>query len=273
MPIPDPAPDPVTDRPSVIPTLFASHGAPLFALAPGATGQALNTWAKSLVPAPRGVVVLSPHWITRAPSVMCAARPATWHDFSGFPSELYQLQYPAPGSPALAQEVLDLLKHAGMHVQPDLQRPFDHGAWVVLMHLFPQADVPVVQVALPWGWGPQEVYALGAALQGLRASGVLLLGSGSMTHNLSEFSGTAAEPAPYVVEFCRWIEARLEQGETDVLFDYLAQAPHARRAHPSDDHFLPLFFALGAAGAAARPDYLSREVLYGMLAMDTLALR
>lgn len=258
---------------TLMPTLFASHGAPPFALAPGMSGLALNTWAKSLVPAPRGVVVLSPHWIARGPSVMCAAQPATWHDFSGFPAELYQLQYPAPGAPTLAQEILDLLQRAAMPAQPDLQRPFDHGAWVVLMHLFPQANVPVVQLALPFGWNSEQIYALGAALQGLRASGVLLVGSGSMTHNLSEFSRAASEPAPYVAEFCRWIEARLAQGDIRTLFNYLAQAPHARRAHPSDDHFLPLFFALGAAGAAARPHYLSREVLHGMLAMDTLVLQ
>jgi 4,5-DOPA dioxygenase extradiol len=140
------------------------------------------------------------------------------------------------------------------------------------MHLFPAADVPVVQVALPLDAGPREVYALGAALQGLRESGVLLLGSGSMTHNLGEFFGGQRAPAPYALEFSRWIEAALQRGDLDALLDYRAQAPYAVRAHPSEDHFLPLFFALGAAGASARPDYLSREVMYGMLAMDAFSL-
>ena len=140
------------------------------------------------------------------------------------------------------------------------------------MHLFPQADVPVVQVALPVGAGPAEVYALGAALRTLRSQGVLVVGSGSMTHNLSEFFGGAREPAPYVLEFSRWIEAALGRGDLEALLNYRSQAPHAARAHPTDDHFLPFFFALGAAGDDLRANYLSREVMYSMLAMDAFSL-
>ena len=114
---------------------------------------------------------------------------------------------------------------------------------------------------------------MGAALRGLREQGVLVVGSGSMTHNLAEFFGGADQPAPYVVEFSRWIEAQLEQGDTAALLDYRARAPHARRAHPTEDHFLPIFFALGAAGEGAEAHYLSREVMHGMLAMDAFALQ
>jgi 4,5-DOPA dioxygenase extradiol len=203
---------------------------------------------------------------------MTTAQPQTWHDFGGFPAALYELQYPAPGNPALAQEVLALLQSSGIAAQADDKRPMDHGAWVPLMHLFPQAQVPVVQVALPVGWGPTQVFALGAALQSLRASGVLIMGSGSMTHNLGEFRGGAQPVAPYVIEFARWVESALQRGDKPALLDYLSLAPHAHRAHPTDDHFLPLFFALGCAGEDARPSYLSREVMYGMLAMDAFAL-
>lgn len=260
---------------SRFPALFVSHGAPLFALEPGDTGPALTRWGAQLAAsAPlRGIVVMSPHWMARGPAVMTSAAPQTWHDFGGFPQPLYELQYPAPGSPALAQEVLDLLAAAGMPAQADATRPLDHGAWVPLMHLFPQADVPVVQVALPLGWGPAQVLAMGQALSGLRERGVLVMGSGSMTHNLAEFFGGAREPASYVVAFSRWVESALARGDVAALLDYRAQAPHAARAHPSEDHFLPLFFALGAAGEGARPEYLSREVMYGMLAMDALALQ
>lgn len=256
-----------------LPALFVSHGAPLFALEPGTTGPALRQWADQLARKPRGIVILSPHWMARTPSVMTTAQPPTWHDFGGFPAPLYELQYPASGSPALAQDVLDLLQAAGIAAQPDAKRPLDHGTWVPLLHLFPQADVPVVQVALPVGWGPKQVYALGAALQSLRASGVLVMGSGSMTHNLGEFFGDQDTVSPYVTEFSRWVEAALERGDTPALLDYRSLAPHAHRAHPTDDHFLPLFFALGAAGEAARPHYLSREVMYGMLAMDAFTLQ
>ncbi len=261
---------------ATVPALFVSHGAPLFAIDAGTTGPALTQWGQGLraqFPGLRGVVIMSPHWMARSPQVMTGPQPATWHDFGGFPQALYQLQYPAPGSPALAQEVLSLLQAAGVAAQGDAARPFDHGAWVPLMHLFPDADLPVVQVALPAGAGPAEVVALGAALRGLRSQGVLVVGSGSMTHNLSEFFGGAREPAPYVLEFSRWIEDALARGDMQALLNYRSQAPHATRAHPTEDHFLPIFFALGAAGDDLQAQYLSREVMYSMLSMDAFALQ
>lgn len=259
-----------------IPALYVSHGAPLFAVEAGETGPALTRWGAALCvqhPDLRGVLIMSPHWMAAGARVATGAQPATWHDFGGFPPALYELQYPAPGSPALAAEVLGLLQQAGIAAEGDPKRPFDHGAWVPLMHLFPQADLPVVQLALPRQAGPAEVYALGAAVQGLRSQGVLVVGSGSMTHNLGEFFGGAREPAPYVLAFSRWIEAALARGDLEALLDYRRQAPYATRAHPTEDHFLPLFFALGAAGKDLHADYLSREVMYSMLAMDAFALQ
>ena len=260
---------------AMLTVLYVSHGAPLFALEPGSTGPALTRWGEQLRaqhPGLRGVVVMSPHWMAPGATVMTGARPATWHDFGGFPRALYQLQYPAAGDPALAGQVLDLLRQAGIGARGDAARPFDHGAWVPLMHLFPRASLPVVQLALPVGAGPAEVHAMGAALRGLRAQGVLLVGSGSMTHNLAEFFGGAHLPAPYVLEFSRWVEQQLAQGDLAALLDYRARAPQAGRAHPTEEHFLPLFFALGAAGEGASAQYLSREVMYGMLAMDAFVL-
>ena len=258
-----------------IPALFVSHGAPLFAVDAGTTGPALTRWGQALraqYPDLRGVVIMSPHWMARSPQVMTGPQPATWHDFGGFPPALYELQYAAPGSPALAQEVLALLQDAGVAAKGDAARPFDHGAWVPLMHLFPEADLPVVQVALPVGAGPAEVYALGTALRGLRDQNVLVVGSGSMTHNLAEFFGGEREPAPYVLEFSRWIESTLARGDMKALLNYRSEAPHAARAHPTEDHFLPIFFALGAASDDLHAHYLSREVMYSMLSMDAFAL-
>ena len=262
----------------LVPALFVSHGAPLFATEAGTTGPALLAWAQAHAPAAglRGIVVMSPHWMARGPAVMTNPAPATWHDFGGFPAALYQLQYPAPGAPDLAQEVLSQLADAGIAAQADAQRPLDHGAWVPLMHLYPQASVPVVQVALPVGYGPKEVFAMGQALAGLRAQGVLVVGSGSMTHNLGEFFGGGRAPSPYVLEFSRWVESALQRGDRTALLNYRELAPHAHRAHPSEDHFLPIFFALGAAGwggdAPLQTDWISREVMYSMLAMDAFAL-
>ena len=268
---------PTATSSTALPSLFISHGAPTFAIDAGTTGPALTRWGQSLADAGevKGVVVLSPHWMARGPAVMTNPAPATWHDFGGFPAALYELNYPAPGDAALGAQVLALLAEAGISAQPDPKRPLDHGAWVPLMHLFPAANVPVVQVALPAGWGPAQVYAMGQALRSLRAQGVLVIGSGSMTHNLAEVFGGGLDaapsaPAPYTVEFSRWIEATLVRGDLPALLDYRARAPHAQRAHPTDEHFLPLFFALGAADDSFTPDYLSREVMYGMLAMDTV---
>lgn len=263
-----------------LPALFVSHGSPMFAIEQGETGPTLQRWGQTLSAsvgqALRGVVIMSPHWMARSPTVMTTARPDTWHDFGGFPQALYQLQYPAPGQPALAQEVIALLEEAGIPAQADANRPFDHGTWVPLMHLFPKADVPVVQVALPASAGPAEVLAMGRAVESLRSSGVLVIGTGSMTHNLREFFGGERAPMPYVLEFSRWVEDAIARGDVDAMLDYRRQAPHAERAHPSEDHFLPIFFALGAGGwglpVAPDVDWLSREVMYGILAMDSFAL-
>lgn len=243
----------------------------MFALDPGTTGPALRAWAQAM-PKPKAVLVMSPHWMTRTPVVMRTAQPSTWHDFGGFPPELYALQYPALGSAALAGQVQSLLSQAGIACGADDTRPYDHGAWVPLMHLFPEADVPVVQLSLPANDSLAQLMALGKAIAPLREQGVLVIGSGTMTHNLSELGDrrSNAPVVPYALEFARWIEAAIMQGDTAALLDYRARAPHAQRAHPTDEHFVPLYFALGAADGDA-PRYLSREVMAGSFAMDAIA--
>lgn len=269
---------PTADMPvQRLPALFVSHGSPMFAVEPGDTGPALQRWGSALraeYSQLRGVVVMSPHWMSRGLEVMAALQPETWHDFGGFPRVLYSLQYSAPGAPLLAQQVAQLLQAAGQQPMLNPERPMDHGAWVPLMHLFPQADVPVVQLSLPADADAAAVYALGQALRPLRDAGVLLVGSGSMTHNLRDFvTGQSGGRLDYVQPFSRWIEERITARDTAALLDWLEQAPQARRAHPTDDHFLPLFFALGAGGPGTTASYLSREVQYGMLAMDSFALQ
>ena len=150
----------VTPNPPLQPVLFVSHGSPMFALEHGTTAPALQAWAAGLATQPRGIVIMSPHWMARTPMVMTTVLPATWHDFGGFDPALQQIQYPAPGDPALAQQVLALLHAAGIPAQGDAQRPLDHGAWVPLMHLFPKANVPVVQLALPTDYTPQSLVAM-----------------------------------------------------------------------------------------------------------------
>ena len=181
---------------TVLPSLFVSHGAPTFALHPGRAGAQLAELGR-LLPRPRAVVLVSPHWMTRGVKVTGALRPETLYDFGGFDPRLRDLVYPAPGDPALAQRIATLLTEAGWTASVDPVRGLDHGAWVPLMHLYPKAEVPVLQVSMPHDLDAQSAHALGQALAPLGAEGVLVLGSGSLTHNLYEFRMDSPKEAAY----------------------------------------------------------------------------
>lgn len=226
----------------MLPSLFISHGSPMLALQPGASGPALAELANAL-PRPKAVVLVSAHWESRDLLVMSNPQPATWHDFGGFPQALYAVQYPAPGAPALAQRVADLLG-----AKLDAQRPFDHGSWVPLSLMYPQAEIPVIQVSLPSQAGPALQLKVGAALAALRGEGILLIGSGSITHNLGELDWHAGPDTiePWALAFRDWVVEKLQADDRPALLEYRQQAPFAVRNHPSDEHLLPLFFALGA---------------------------
>lgn len=251
------------------PLLFASHGAPMFAIEPGLAGKRLAELGREL-PRPDAIVVLSPHWMTRGEvSVTASTAPKTIHDFGGFPEALYELNYPAPGAPALAAHIVDLLQTAGWKSRLDPHRGLDHGAWVPLMYLAPEADIPVVQVSMPVTLDTRQAWKLGQTLKPLRDMNVLIVASGNLTHNLYEFRGTATQDADYVKQFAAWTAQTLQAGHTDQLLDYKQFAPSAERAHPTDEHFLPLLIALGAAGESYETRVLEGGVTYGVLAMDS----
>lgn len=251
-----------------LPTLFISHGSPLFALRPGRLGPALATLGQRL-PRPRAVVVVSPHWMRPTLEVSTAASRETMHDFGGFPRPLYELDYPAPGAPELAEAVVAELARHGLDARVNAARARDHGAWVPLMHLYPAADVPVIQVSQPSAPSPLALLELGQALAPLRQAGMLLIGSGSLTHNLRDL-GDERHVQPYAAEFAGWVWERLQAGDLDALLDYRQRAPGAVRAHPTDEHFLPLFFALGAAGCDwFRVRRLDGGITDGALSMDS----
>ena len=254
-----------------MPSLFISHGAPTFALEPGLAGPRLTALGRAL-PRPQAVLVVSPHWMTPTPRVGFAAQPDTIHDFGGFDPALYQLRYPAPGHAALAQRTVDLLNEAGWSAQADPRRGLDHGAWVPLMHLFPDADLPVFQVSLPARLDAASAWAFGEALAPLAEEGVLIVGSGSLTHNLHEFrSGHGGEEA-YAAEFAAWVREAVEQGDHARLLRTLDDAPHAQRAHPTPEHFWPLLVAAGATPEADAPlpvRVIEGGITHGVLAMDS----
>ncbi len=231
----------------MLPSLFISHGSPMLALEPGASGPALARLAAQL-PRPRAIVVMSAHWETTELRVTSNPHPPTWHDFGGFPAALYAVQYPAPGDPQLAEQVRQRLNEAGLPTTLDAKRPFDHGAWVPLSLMYPAADIPVVQVSLPSQHGPAYQQQVGQALAALREEGVLLIGSGSITHNLRELDWHAGPESvePWALAFRDWMIDKLGAGDTPALHDYRRQAPFAVRNHPSDEHLLPLYFARGA---------------------------
>nr|WP_319528593.1 class III extradiol ring-cleavage dioxygenase [Pseudomonas laurentiana] len=231
----------------MLPSLFISHGSPMLALEPGESGPALARLAAAL-PRPKAIVVVSAHWESQDLRVTSHPTPKTWHDFGGFPPALFAVQYPAPGAPALAAQVVEQLGSAGLSATLDPQRPFDHGAWVPLSLMYPQADIPVVQVSLPSHLGPQFQERVGNALAALRQDNILLIGSGSITHNLRELSWHAGPERvePWALAFRDWMVEKLAAGDDAALHDYRHQAPFAVRNHPSDEHLLPLYFARGA---------------------------
>jgi len=266
--------------PPTLPALFVSHGSPMIALEPGAAGAFLTRLGPAIdarFGRPRAIVALSAHTLTREPALLAAPRHEAVHDFGGFDPRLYEMRYDAAGAPALADRVASLLAEAGITVHRVAQGGLDHGIWTPLRYAYPGADVPV----LPMGWSPREsparLFALGEALAPLAAEGVLVLGSGSITHNLRRvaqagFHAQSTPPEiPESAAFRGWFAERAGARDWDALFDYRARAPHAADMHPTDEHLLPWFIAAGTGGRAAMPARLHASVTHGLLGMDTYA--
>lgn len=254
----------------MLPTLFLSHGSPMHALEGGAAAAAWQAVAAAL-PRPRAILMVSAHWESEWPMVSSAAQPETIHDFGGFPAALYALRYPAPGAPWLAERVAALLGAQGLRHSVTACRGLDHGAWVPLRWMYPEADVPVVQLSVQTALGAAHHLALGEALAALPGEDVLVVGSGHVTHNLGDWMRTRAgtdAALPYVDAFSDWLADALAARDRDALLAWRTRAPAATRAHPTEEHFLPLFVAWGAAGAAARATRFLQAREGAALAMD-----
>lgn len=251
-----------------MPVLFVSHGAPTFALEPGRAGAQLGALGHALG-SPAAIVIVSPHWMTRGVEISSGTQPPTVHDFGGFPDALYELTYAAPGDPMLALRIADLLREAGIDSRQNSRHGFDHGVWVPLRYLYPQANIPVVQVSMPAALDSDKALELGRALAPLTNEGILLIGSGSLTHNLYEFRRGDEDEAEYASEFARWVRQAVVTDDRECLRRTLELAPHAHRAHPTPEHFLPLLVALGAAGSALPATVLDGGIRHGVLAMES----
>jgi len=255
-----------------LPTLFLSHGSPMHAIEPGAAGKAWEALGRTL-PRPRAVLMVSAHWETSVPMLTGNPQPQTIHDFGGFPAELFALRYPAPGAPALATQTVALLKDAGITAGVDGCRGLDHGAWVPLRWMYPAHDVPVVQLSVQPALGTAHHVAMGRALASLADDGVLIVGSGHTTHNLRDWMSNPRrnEPMRYAQAFSDWLQARLAAHDTAALVAYREQAPDAARAHPTEEHFLPLHVAWGAAGVDPRVERIVDGFEAGALSLDSYA--
>jgi len=253
-----------------LPTLFVSHGSPMHAISPGVVGDAWAALGRR-IGRPAAVLIASAHWETALPMLTGNPAPQTIHDFGGFPKELYAIEYRAPGAPEVAARAVALLKQSGITAGIDGCRGLDHGAWVPLRWMYPSADVPVVQIAVQPARGTAHHVALGRALAPLRDDGVLIVGSGHATHNLRDWIGNrnAFEPMPYAAEFARWLGAAIAAHDERALVDYRERAPSAARAHPTEEHLLPLFVAYGAAGRDTRVERVVDGFENGALARDS----
>lgn len=256
---------------TMMPSLFLSHGAPLMAIEEGPATYFWREYGAALG-RPTAILVISAHWQTAGLRVTASERPALLYDFYGFPPALYTLRYDVAGAPALAMRVIHLLKQADIAATPDRERGLDHGVWVPLRHMYPAADIPVVQLSLPRGESTSYHYALGQALRPLRSEGVLILASGSATHNLGELDFSEnARPPLWAQAFREWLLKALEDEQPHDILNYRTEAPYATRNHPTEEHLLPLFVALGAKQSSDRLHTVFADYSYGSLAMDAYA--
>jgi 4,5-DOPA dioxygenase extradiol len=262
-----------------LPALFVSHGSPMIALEPGVAGaflQRLGPTFDATFGRPKAVLAVSAHTMARRPVLLGAARHEAVYDFGNFDPRLFTLRYDAPGAPALARRVADLLAQQDIEAEVVDAGGLDHGIWTALRYVWPDADVPV----LPLAWNPQtapaDLFALGRALAPLADDGVLILGTGGITHNLRRVFAQGMHDrrqpeAPEHAAFRHWMLEHARSRDWDALFDYRRRAPHAMEMHPTDEHLLPWYVAAGAGGTDVVPQRLHDSVTFGVLGMDAYA--
>ncbi|MFW1755102.1 dioxygenase [Acinetobacter wanghuae] len=248
-----------------LPGLYISHGSPMLALNPEQVGPALERLGENL-PKPKAIIVMSAHWESNALEVSTSIRPETWHDFRGFPEELYQMRYPAPGQPELAEQILKCFADANLIAYANNSRPRDHGVWMPLLHMYPEADIPVVEISLPISMTADDIFKIGQTLSVLREQQILLIGSGSITHNLRELNRHGGESAvpEWASTFRNYVVQKLSHRDFDAVLDW-NNIPYVERNHPTLEHFAPLFFSMGTG---ERFSLVHSSFTMGSLGMD-----
>ena len=254
-----------------MPALFVGHGNPMNAVEETAYAAAWRE-AAAAIPKPKAILCISAHWETEGTFVTAMAQPRTIHDFYGFPDALYQVQYPAPGSPQLAERVRQMIGSTAVRLDEGYSWGLDHGAWSVLRRMYPAADIPTVQLSLDRTQHPRFHYDLGRELQALRQEGVLVLGSGNIVHNLRLLQWDAAEPYPWATEFDRVAAELVLSGEHDPLVAYAALGEAARLSIPTNEHYLPFLYVLGLQQPGEPISFFAEGLTLGSISMRSLRI-
>lgn len=257
---------------STFPSLFLSHGSPMTVIEDSRARRYLCGLGEE-IGRPEAIIMVSAHWEYPVLAMTTADRLETIHDFGGFPQALFDCRYEPPGIGELANHVSGLLGEAGFKLHADQRRGIDHGGWTPLILMYPDADIPTAQISIETARGPAHQFAVGRALAALRDQGVLIVGSGSMTHNLRSLvrNEPDSEGVDWAIEFSEWVADALSDGRVDDLLNWKEQAPHALYAHPTDEHFLPLFTALGGGGDTPSIERIHQSFTYGTQSMDCYA--
>ncbi|WEK54114.1 MAG: class III extradiol ring-cleavage dioxygenase [Candidatus Cohnella colombiensis] len=246
----------------MIPSLFICHGSPLLALDNSAYTQFLTETGERFKP--KAIVMFSAHWEQKITTIsFVEGTLQTIYDFGGFPDDLYQLTYPAQGSPELAERLEERFRLHGIESRRDYSRGLDHGSWVFLRHMYPEADIPIVSVSVNPFLTPREQLDIGLALKGLGEEDILVIGSGTTVHNFNEIKFNQPYPEQWAVEFDDWIEDKIVNRDMEALLQYEQMAPHARRAVPRAEHFVPLFHAYGSSYGAEKPKSIFKGYQFG----------
>ncbi len=252
--------------PATMPVLFVGHGSPTNAIEENEHTKGWKRLARKITK-PKAIVCVSAHWLREGTAVLHVKKPKTIHDFYGFPDELYRVKYPAPGNVSLAEKIQK--KIHSLNVSLDNEWGLDHGTWSVLKHMYPNATIPTIQLSLDYQLTPQKMYQLGKELSFLREEKVLLMGSGNVVHNLMRMN-TISKPHAWAKEFDSFVQTNLESRNDEALIHY-EKNPHAQLAHPTNDHFLPLLYALGAAPKNEKPFFVNEKIVYGSISMRCVA--
>lgn len=253
----------------MIAPIFVGHGSPMMAIEDNECAKFLKAYGETL--RPKAIIVFTAHWENRVTTISSVDGVYdTIYDFGGFPQELYEIQYSAPGSPELAKRIASLLEEKGIASQFDTARGLDHGSWVPLSRMFPEADIPVVQVSVNPYSPPEEQYLIGEALRGLDREDILIIGSGATVHNFRTMNPHAKEPDAWAVAFDDWLVDRMRERDLVSLFRYEELAPNARIAVPRPEHFVPLYIAFGSGDPTGGVKEIHRS--YEMGALSYLSL-